>query len=93
MHPIPSTSAWAVRLRAAAADVEAVARELSRAGQEVGLRGAPGAALQHLLADVAGEVRSLGAACERAAVAEQGAQEAAQQAAQQAAQRLAEGRA
>jgi hypothetical protein len=67
MHPLPSSSASAARLRAAAADVGAVARQLSLAGHDVGLRGVAGAALQHLVDDVAGDVRGLAAACERAA--------------------------
>ncbi|MGN6301595.1 MAG: hypothetical protein ACTHN8_10960 [Angustibacter sp.] len=66
MHPVPSTSVWAVRLRAAAADVEAVARELGRAADDVGLRGAAGEALRHLVDEVTAEVRGLAAACERA---------------------------
>ncbi|HEX3005279.1 MAG TPA: hypothetical protein VHO27_13785 [Angustibacter sp.] len=77
MQPVPTTSAWMARLRAVAADVEAIAHELSRAGYDVGARGATGAALTHLVDDVASEVRGLGAACERAA-AEQAAQLAAE---------------
>ncbi|KQX69375.1 hypothetical protein ASD06_16730 [Angustibacter sp. Root456] len=59
-----------MRLRGAAADVDAAARELARAGDDVGLRGETGAALQHLVGAVAGELRLLAAACGRAADAE-----------------------
>lgn len=67
MHPVPTTSAWAVRLRAAAADVRDVARDLSRAADDVGLRGPAGEAMQHLVDDVAAQVRALAEACDRAA--------------------------
>lgn len=70
MQPVPPPSPWAARLRATASDVDAVARELRAAGRDVGLRGPAGAALQHLVDDVAADVQGLSEACERAADAE-----------------------
>jgi hypothetical protein len=56
-----------MRLRAAAADVRDVARDLARAADDVGLRGPAGVAVQHLVDDVAAQVRGLADACDRAA--------------------------
>lgn len=55
--------AWAVRLRAAGDEVDAVASALRSAGQDVIGRGPAGLALSRLVDSLAGDVRTLAVDC------------------------------
>ena len=68
-HDVAATLAWAARLRGAAGEAEAVARDLASAACGVGLRGPAGEALQHLVAGRVALLRRLVSACEDAAAA------------------------
>ncbi len=64
--PDPARAACAARLRAAAGEVVGVSTALTLAARDVGLRGAAGEALQHLVGELAGQVRGLADECEAA---------------------------